>query len=101
MTGSTRFLRRSATLVIGEDVVSRLHNRVAPQSTLGVVPLRRRVGCGAGREGTGRRVIVERGPSPPTAVSEPLAVLHHEVDVMLFGRHRRGGEGLQLFRDIM
>src|SRR5256885_13537346 len=69
MTGSTRFLRRSATLVIGEDVVSRLHDRVAPESTLGVVPLRRRVGRGAGREGAGRRVIVERGPSPPASSS--------------------------------
>src|SRR2546422_1439568 len=87
----------SAALVIGEDVVSRLHDRVAPQSTLGVVPLRRHVGCGAGREGAGRRAIVERGPSPPTAVCEPLAVLHHEVDVMLRARHGRGGEGVPLF----
>src|SRR5438094_1109060 len=88
----------SAALVIREDVVSVLHDRVAPQSTLGVVPLRGKVGCGAGREGAGRRVIVERGPSPPAAVCEPLAVLHHEVDVMLRARHRRGGERLHLFR---
>src|SRR2546429_7251294 len=92
--GERRALRlcASAALVVREDVVSRLHDRVAPQSTLGVVPLRRHVGCGAGREGAGRRAIVERGPSPPTAVGEPLAVLHHEVDVMLRARHRRGGE---------
>src|SRR5438874_11840555 len=94
-------LPRSAAPVIGEDVVSRLHDRVAPQSTLGVVPLRRHVGCGAAREGAGRRAIVERGPSPPTAVGEPLAVLHHEVDVMLRARHRRGGERLQLLRAPM
>src|SRR5689334_20598479 len=74
--------RRSAPSVIGEDVVSRLHDRVAPEPTLGVVPLRWLVGCGGGLEGTGRGVILERAPSPPAAVLEPLAVLHHEVDVM-------------------
>src|SRR2546428_2181325 len=73
---------------------------MAPESTLGVVPLRRYVGRGAGREGAGRRVIVERGPSPPTAVGEPLAVPYHEVDVMLRARHGRGGGTLPLLLGI-
>src|SRR6185437_8008496 len=89
---------RSAAPVIREDVVSRLHDRVARESTLGVVPLRRRVGRGGGLEGMGRGVILERAPSPPATVLEPLAVLHHEVDVMQRARYRRGGERLQLFR---
>src|SRR5205809_4979901 len=60
---------RSATPVIREDVVSRLHDRVARESTLGVVPLRWRVGRGSGREPPGRGLILEHGPSPP-----PLSV---------------------------
>src|ERR1043166_7693279 len=88
----------SAALVIREDVVSRLHDRVAREPTLGVVLLGRLVGCGAGPEGTGGGLILERGPSPSTAVPEPLAVLHHEVDVMLRARHGRCGKRLHLFR---
>src|SRR5438105_10474218 len=84
----------SAALVIREDVVSRLHDRVAPQSTLGVVRLRWRVGRGSRREPPGRGIILERGPSPPTAIHEPLAVLHHKVDVMQHARHCRCGERL-------
>src|SRR5213594_3402490 len=93
-----RAASRSATPVMREDVVSRLHDRVARESTLGVVPLRWRVGRGSGREPPGRGLILEHGPSPPAAVGEPLAVLHHEVDVMQRARHRRGGERLHLFR---
>jgi Homeodomain-like domain len=37
-------------------------------------------------------------PSPFAAVRKPLAVLHHEVDVMLGARHRRCGERLHHFR---
>src|SRR5437870_4799420 len=88
---------RSAPPVIREDVVSRLHDRVARESTLGVVPLWWRVGRGSGREPPGR-LILEHGPPPPAAVREPLAVLHQEVDVMQRARHRRCGECLQLFR---
>src|SRR5256712_10657089 len=88
---------RSATPVIREDVVSRLHDRVARESTLGVVPLRWRVGRGAWREPPGRGLILEHGPTPPAAVREPLAVLHHKVDVMQRARHRRGGGRLQAF----
>src|SRR2546422_3456954 len=83
---------RSATPVIREDVVSRLHDRVARESTLGVVPLRWRVGRGSGREPPGR-LILEHGPSPPAAVREPLAVLHHKVDVMQRARTAAGGGG--------
>src|SRR5207247_5107772 len=79
----------SARPVIGEDVVSRLHDRVAREPTLGVVLLGRLVGCGAGPEGTGGGLILEHGPSPHAAVREPLAVLHHEVDVMQRARHCR------------
>src|SRR5437773_545569 len=97
-TAGSKWLSSSATPVIREDVVSRLHDRVAPQSTLGVVRLRWRVGRGSRREPPGRGIILERGPSPPTVIREPLAVLHHKVDVMQRARHRRCGEGLQLFR---
>src|SRR6266550_5469327 len=97
-TAGSKWLSSSATPVIREDVVSRLHDRVARESTLRIVPLRRRVGRGSGREPPGRGIILERGPSPPTAIREPLAVLHHKVDVMQRARHRRCGEGLQLFR---
>src|SRR5271155_874460 len=69
--------------VIGENVISRLHYRVAREPALGVVPLRRFARQGAGRERIGRSVIVEPGVSPPAAVGEPLAALHHEVHVML------------------
>src|SRR4029077_10180755 len=58
----------SALPVIGEDIVSRLDDRVAPESTLGVVPLRRLVGRGGGPELAGRGLIFERGPSPPPTV---------------------------------
>ena len=64
---------------------------MAPEAALGVVCLRRLVSRGAGRERMGHSVVHEHGPSPPTAVREPLAVLHHEVDVMLGTRHRRLG----------
>src|SRR4029077_20870996 len=96
-----RPLPRSARCVIREDVVSRLRDRVALESTLGVVPLRRLGGRGGGREGTGRGVMLKRRPSPPAAVREPLAVLHHEVDVMLRTRHGRGGKYRHLCRDPM
>jgi hypothetical protein len=77
--------------VIRENVISGFHSRVAREPALGVVPLRRLGGQGAGRERIGCRVILEHGVSPPSAVGEPLAVLHHEVDVMLGGWHRRRG----------
>src|SRR5437667_5467128 len=97
-TAGSKWLSSSATPVIREDVVSRLHDRVARESTLGVVPLRWRVGRGSGREPPGRGLILEHGPSPRAGVREPLAVLHHKVDVMQRARHRRCGERLQLFR---
>ena len=84
--------------VIRENVISCLHARVAREPALGVVPLRRLASQSAGLERIGCSVILEHGPSPPSAVREPLAVLHHEVDVMLGTWHRRCGERLQLFR---
>src|ERR1700674_1077278 len=69
--------------VIRENVISCLRHRVAREPALGVVPLRRLVSQGAGRDRIGCRDIEEHGASPPAAVHEPLAVLDHEVDVML------------------
>src|SRR5579859_4500544 len=88
---------RSPVSVIRENVVSCLHDRVAREPALGVVPLRRMVRQGAGRERIGCSVIVEHGPSPPAAVREPVAVLLHEVNIMLGAWHRRCGERLHLF----
>jgi len=51
--------------VIRENVISRLHHRVAREPALGVVPLRRLASQGAGRERIGRSVIVEHGVSHP------------------------------------
>jgi hypothetical protein len=84
--------------VICENVVSRLYGRGAREPALGVVPLRRLASQGAGSERIGCSVIVEHGLSPPAAVREPLAVLHHEIDIMLGAWHRRCRERLQLFR---
>src|SRR5579863_9921826 len=84
--------------VIREDVISRLHARVAREPALGVVPLRRLASHGAGRERIGSSVIVEHGVSPPAAVREPLAVLHHEVHIMLSTWHPRREERLHLFQ---
>src|SRR5207253_8601395 len=42
--------RGSPLRVVGENVVSCLHDRVAPDPTLGVVPLRRLVSLGSRRE---------------------------------------------------
>src|SRR5204862_4357425 len=89
---------RSATPVIREDVVSRLHDRVARESTLGVVPLRRRVGRGRGLERLGRGLILERAPSPPAAALEPLAFLPHEVAVILRARHVAARDASHLLR---
>src|SRR5262249_36941299 len=61
---------------------------MAREPAFGVVTLRRLVSQGCGRERAGRGVIVERTPSPSTAVREPLAVLHHEINVMLGTWHR-------------
>src|SRR5229473_1539337 len=81
----------SSMPVIRENVISCLHHRVAREPALGVVPLWRLASQGAGRERIGCSVIVEHGPSPPAAVREPLAVLHHEVHVMLGTWHCRRG----------
>src|SRR5262249_56322615 len=61
---------------------------MAREPAFGVVTLRRLVSQGCGRERAGRCVIVKRAPSPSTAVREPLAVLHHEINVMLGSWHR-------------
>src|SRR5271155_4518363 len=88
-TTRTVCLYASPVPVIGENVIFCLHCRVAREPALGVVPLRWLVFQGAGRERVGRCVIVERAVPPSATVREPLAVLHHEIDVMLGTWHRR------------
>src|SRR5260370_23901988 len=87
--------------VLRENVILCLHDRVTRKPALGVVRLWRLVGLGAGRERTGRGVIIEHGPSPSAAVREPFAVLHHEVHVMQSAGHRRIREVLVHFRGPM
>src|SRR5262245_13293560 len=82
----SRLPGRSASPVLREDIVPRLHDRMAPEPALGVVPLRRTVGGGSRREASGLGVVLERAVSPSAAIGEPLAVLHHEVDVVQRGR---------------
>ena len=83
-------LRRDAGLsrsILREDVVFVLHQRVAAKPAFRVVLLRRFV-CRRSRPKRRRRsVILKRGPSPPAAIRKPLAILHHEIDVMLSARH--------------
>src|SRR5258706_4220892 len=85
--------------VLREYVVVVLHHRVASEPALRVVFLRRFGGCGRGLKRIGRRVIVERAPSPSPAIREPLAVLHPEINVMLRTWHGwLTGVRLLLFR---
>src|SRR5262249_2820986 len=78
--------------VLGEHVISRLRPRVARDPALGVVALRWRSSSGARLERVGLGVVVEHRVSPSTAVREPLAVLHHEVDVQEIARDGHFGE---------
>src|ERR1035438_9933258 len=75
--------------VIRENVIFCLHCRVAREPALRIAPLRWLVFQGGGRERIGRRVILERAVTPSAAVREPLAVLQHEINVMLGTWHRR------------
>src|SRR5258708_26723802 len=81
-------IRCSPLSVLRENVVAVLHHRVARDPALRVVFLRRVVRYSGGLKRIGRRVIVESAPSPSAAVREPLAVLHHEINVMLGAWHR-------------
>src|SRR6266481_6875603 len=81
-------IRYSPLSVLRENVVAVLHHRVAREPALRVVFLRRIVRDSGGLKRIGRRVIAERAPSPSAAVREPLAVLHHEINVMLGTWHR-------------
>jgi hypothetical protein len=75
--------------VIGENVIVCLHYRLAREPALGVVLLRWLVFQVGGPERIGGRVIFERAVTPSAALHESLAVLHHEINVMLGARHRR------------
>src|SRR5262245_32391755 len=81
--------RRSPLPVLRENVVAILHHRVARKPALRVVFLRRIVRFSGGPKRVRRRVILERAPSPSATVREPLAVLHHEISVVLGTWHRR------------
>src|SRR5262249_52740589 len=81
-------IQRSPLAVLCENVVAFLHHRVAREPALRIVSLRRFACSVGGLECIGRRVVVECGPSPSAAVREPLAVLHHEINVMLDSGHR-------------
>src|ERR1700724_3071137 len=84
--------------VLRENVVLLLHYRVAREPALGVVPLRRLIRRCAGPERIGRGVILELAISPSAAVREPLAILHHEINVMEGAGHQRlTGRRLVLF----
>src|SRR5829696_4568039 len=91
-----RVIRASSLCVVGKDVVPVLYNRVAGESALGVVALRRVGCCGGGREFSGYGVILECAPSPSATIRETLAVLHHEIHVVLPARNSGGGEGRHL-----
>src|SRR5579859_2194659 len=95
-------LRRSPRRVFCEDVVAVLYNGVTGEPALCVVTLRRLVSLGARRESVGGCVMLELGIAPSAAVREPLAVLHHEINVMLGTWHRRlAGCNVILLRDPM
>src|SRR3984893_3763416 len=87
--GATPARTTSPLGVLRENVVLLLHYRVAREPALGVVPLRRLIRQCAGPERIGRGVILERRPSPSSAVREPLAILHHEINVMEGAGHQR------------
>src|SRR3981189_1093661 len=96
---SVNTIRYSPLSILREYVVAVLHHRVAREPALRVVFLRRSVRCSGGLKRIGRRVIVELAPSPSAAVREPLAVLHHETNVLLGTWHRwRTGVRLLYFR---
>src|SRR5262249_44142548 len=82
-------IERSALRILRKDVVVRLRDRVARSAALGIVPLRRHVSGGGGRELVRRGVVLERAVTPTVAVGEALAVLHHEVDVVQLVEHER------------
>src|SRR5262245_44049881 len=89
---------RSPLPVLREHVVSCLHERVAREPALGIVFLRRLIVYRRWRERVGRGVKFKGGPTPIAAVREPLAVPHHEIDVMLGSRYGRFWKELVLFR---
>jgi hypothetical protein len=80
--------RSSSRCILGENVVSVLHDRVAREPALRVASLRRIGRLSGGAKRIGGWVILECAPPPSAAVREPLAVLHHEIDVMLDTWHR-------------
>src|ERR1700722_2643488 len=88
------FLTRAPTATsplgkLRENVVLLLHYRVAGGSALGVVRLRRLICQRARPKCIGRGIILKLAIAPAAAVREPLAILHHEINVMERIRHQR------------
>src|ERR1700722_942131 len=81
-------IRCSAVPVLGENVIARLHHRVARVAALGITRLRRTVSQSASPERVGGGGVLELGISPSTAGSEPHAVLQNEIHVVLSPRRR-------------
>src|ERR1700722_6303945 len=82
-------VRSSPLSVRCKNVIFCRHYGVAREPTLGVGPLRRLIRLCAGPERLGRGVILKLGISPSAAVREPLAILHHEINVMERAGHQR------------
>src|SRR5947208_16055760 len=69
--------------ILCKHVISILDDGVASDPAFGIVPLRRTVSRRSGREGVRCGVIPENRITPSAIVRETLAVLHHEVNVVL------------------
>src|SRR6476661_5994214 len=88
--------------VLRKNVIAVLHQRVAREPALRVVSLRRIGRLSGGTKRVGCRVILECAPPPSAAVREPLAVLDHEICVMLGTWHGwLTGIRILSFRDPM
>src|SRR3979409_2091801 len=85
---SVNTIRYSPLSVLREYVDAVLHDRAAREPTFRVALLRPSVRCSGGLNGLVRLVLVYLAPSPSAAVREPLAVLHHEPNVLLDTWHR-------------
>src|ERR1700722_6852832 len=90
-------VRSSPLSVRCKNVIFCRHYGVAREPTLGVGPLRRLIRLCAGPERLGRGIVLKLGISPSAAVREPLAILHHEINIMKTG----GNQGLAGFRNIL
>src|SRR5580658_117762 len=99
---SLRLPGRSPRLILCENIVLRLSHRMAGEAAPGVVSLWRLILQSAGSERIRRGIIFKLGISPSTTVREPLAILQHEISIMLGARHQRlTGLRFVLYRNPM